>query len=491
MADSLARPLGPDLLPPPAAQAQDSTDSHRLRRTLGLRDLVLMQILLVVGTNWAGIAAREGSAHVVFWLAGILLFFLPVAGVVQYCSRIWPLEGGVYQWTRGALGPFYGFCSAWNFGMWVLLIVSTIGVQTATSLGYALGPSAHWMQQSAPFSVLMNCLIFGFILWINIPGLGIGRWVSHFGTTVNLLLTLVMVVLLVVHPGATAAHPHVAPQPAFAFTIPALTLLSLNLFGKLTFNGLTGLEQVAVFAGETRHPERSILRSAWIAAPLTALIYILLTGSLLTYTPADKIDLVAPLQQELAAAFASDSAAGGLDLGVLLGRGAILALALALVAQFAVIVAEASRLPMVAAWDHLLPGWFTKLHPRYRTPTRSLLVITALAVLLGMLSFVGARAQEAFQVLATTANVCYAINYLLMFAVPLAAGARFGQRPGLLVRLGCLAGAAVTLLSVVLSLVPIVDVTDTTVFALKVGATVVALNLLGAFLYWRAVRKLR
>jgi hypothetical protein len=33
-------------------------------------------------------------------------------------------------------------------------------------------------------------------------------------------------------------------------------------------------------------------------------------------------------------------------------------------------------------------------------------------------------------------------------------------------------------------------VADTTVFALKVSATV-ALNLLGAFLYWRALRKQR
>ena len=26
------------------------------------------------------------------------------------------------------------------------------------------------------------------------------------------------------------------------------------------------------------------------------------------------------------------------------------------------------RLPMVAGWDHLLPAWFSRLDPRYRTP---------------------------------------------------------------------------------------------------------------------------
>ena len=28
-----------------------------------------------------------------------------------------------------------------------------------------------------------------------------------------------------------------------------------------------------------------------------------------------------------------------------------------------------TRLPLVAGWDNLLPGWFARLHPRFRTPT--------------------------------------------------------------------------------------------------------------------------
>jgi amino acid transporter len=474
----------------PLRQSAEDLRSRQLRKELGLRDLIPMQILLVVGLTWPGTAAREGSTHVAFWLLGVVLFFLPVAGVVQYCTRIWPLEGGVYQWTKNALGPFCGFFSAWNFGLWGVLIASSLGLSTATSLSYALGPTAAWMAESGTFIGAMNVALFAFILLVNIPGLGLGRWVAHFGTAVTLLVTALLIALLFFHPTATPAHPHISPQPAFSLAFPAVTLVSLNLFSKLTFNGLTGLEQVAVFAGETRHAERTILRSAWIAAPLIALIYILMTGSMLTYTSAGKIDLVGPIPQVLAAGFGSGGAArAGVDFGALLGRGAILALALATIAQFAVIVAEMSRLPLVAAWDHLLPGWFTTLHPRFRTPTRSLIVISTLAVLVGLLASAGAGAQEAFQVIVTAANLCYAVNYLLMFAVPLAAGARFGTRPGILLCAGCLAGAAVTLLSMIFSLFPIVEVGDAKVFGLKVGLTAVALNLVGVALYWRAKLK--
>jgi hypothetical protein len=47
----------------------------------------------------------------------------------------------------------------------------------------------------------------------------------------------------------------------------------------------------------------------------------------------------------------------------------------------------------------------------------------------------------------------------------------------------------VTLLSMIFSLIPIVDVRDAKVFALKVGLTALALNLVGVALYYRAAIK--
>jgi amino acid transporter len=471
-------------------ESAEESSSHKLRKQLGLRDLVPMQILMVVGLTWSGLAARQGSTHVAFWLLGVLLLFLPVAAVVHYCVKIWPLEGGVYQWTKHAIGPFAGFLSAWNFAIWALLVVSALGIVSATSLSYALGPSAAWMETSPALIMSLNIGLFALILLVNIPGLGVGRWVAHFGTAVTVLVTALLMVLLIYHPHASAAHPHVSPQRPFSLALPAMTLMSLNLFGKLTFNALTGLEQVAVFAGETRNAARTILRSAWIAAPIIIVIYMSMAGAMLSYTPADRIDLTGPIPQVLAAAFDTGGASpgSGIDIGLLLGRGAILLLAVATAAQFAIIVAETARLPMVAAWDHLLPAWFTRLHPRYRTPTRSLAVIVILAVLLCALATAGTGNQEAFQVLVTCGNVSYAINYLLMFSVPLVAGARFGVRAGPILRLACVAGMLVTLLSIVFSLIPVVDVRSSGLYALKIGLTALALNLLGALLYWRGSR---
>jgi amino acid transporter len=322
---------------------------------------------------------------------------------------------------------------------------------------------------------------------VNLPGFGIGRWVSHFGTAVTVLVAALLMGLLFVHPHATAAHPHVSPQAPFSLGLPVLTLLSVNLFSKIAFNGLSGLEQVAVFAGETRDAGRTILRSAWIAAPIIAVIYILMSGSTLAYVAAAKVDLTGPIPQLLAAAFGGGGGSGT-DWGLMLGRGTILVLGVALVAQYAVLVAETSRLPMVAGWDRMIPAWFTRLDPRWKTPTRSIAVIVAAAIGMGLLATYGTGAQEAFQVINSVGNFGYGIYYLMMFLIPLVVGDRFRVRAGGWLKLGALSGLAVTGLAMGFNVLPIVDVTSKWLFAGKVMGAALVLNLVGMAIYWNGTR---
>jgi amino acid transporter len=271
--------------------------------------------------------------------------------------------------------------------------------------------------------------------------------------------------------------------------MPALTLFSVNIFTKIAFNALTGLEQVAVFAGETRDAGRTIMRSAWIAAPVIAAIYMLMTGSVLAYTPAAKVDLTGPVPQLLAAAFSGGGGPGAIDWGLMLGRAAILALALATIAVYTMIVAETSRLPMVAGWDKMIPAWFTRLDPRWKTPTRSLGVIVALSIVMGLLATYGTGAQEAYQLISSTNNVFYGVYYLMMFAVPLVVGDRFGVHAGFWLKVASVSGLTVTLLAMGFNLLPIVDVASKWAFAFKVLGTSLLLNAIGAAIYWNGTRR--
>src|SRR4029078_1503599 len=92
-----------------------------LPRELGLPDLVLTQILFIVGLPWVGVAAKQGPSHILLWLGGILLFYIPSAFVVLYLHRAMPLEGGLYQWAKLGLNDIIGFMPAWNLWLFAIL----------------------------------------------------------------------------------------------------------------------------------------------------------------------------------------------------------------------------------------------------------------------------------------------------------------------------------------------------------------------------------
>src|SRR5215471_17843329 len=119
-----------------------------LRKELGLWDLALAQVLCVVGSTWVGIAAKLGRAHLVFWLAAIALFFLPLAAVVIRLNRLMPLEGGLYQWAKQGFGEMAGFLIAWNLWVYAVVVMGAIIFVVPTDLAYMLGSNWKWLPAS-------------------------------------------------------------------------------------------------------------------------------------------------------------------------------------------------------------------------------------------------------------------------------------------------------------------------------------------------------
>src|SRR5580693_10696816 len=107
-----------------------------LKKPLGLGDLVLTQIVFVVGSSWVGTAAKLGRAHLFFWLLAILLFYIPQAAVVVYLSNRMPLEGGIYQWAKLGFNEFAGFITAWNVWLLSITVIALGGMFVTTNISY-------------------------------------------------------------------------------------------------------------------------------------------------------------------------------------------------------------------------------------------------------------------------------------------------------------------------------------------------------------------
>jgi glutamate:GABA antiporter len=453
--------------------------SAALHKELGLRDLVLQQIVYVVGTIWVGTAAKLGHSQMIFWLAAMLFFYAPQAAVVMHLTHRMPLEGGLYQWARLGLGDAMGFLVAWNLWIYAVLLIATIGLLVATSLSYVVGPGGAWIASNKPFIMVLNAFLLAALMVLAAVGLGVSKWVHNAGSVMIMLAFVALIALPFVHM-ARGTLPNYHP---FAIAIPALSLFSLNVFGKMAMGALSGFEYVAVLAGETKDPERSIGRATLIAAPIIAIMFILGTSAVLAFVPVDQINLIGPIPQVLRIGFGASglgAAAAGIAILLMTGRT---------IANSSIVFTGTSRMPMVAGWDNLLPKWFTTLHPRYRTPVNSILFVGLVALAFGAVGIAGVGEQEAFQLLDNAAGIFYGLTYLVMFAIPLVGMQRMEHRPPLWLRLAAASGFLVTLLYVVLSIFPIIDVVSWFAFAIKISSVVVGLNLVGAALYWNAARR--
>jgi amino acid transporter len=449
-----------------------------IRRELGLVDVVLTQIVYVVGVIWVGTAAKLGQSMVVFWLAAMLFFYLPQAAVVIHLSRRMPYEGGLYQWVKLAIGEMTGFLVAWNLWLFAVVLIATIGLVVATNLSYAFD-RASWMGSSKLFIMAMNALLIGLITLLAVIGLRVSKWVHNAGSIMLCLAFGVLIALPFVHV-ARGTLPEYQP---FAVTMPAFTLLSLNIFGKMGMGALSGFEYVALLAGECRDPEKTIGRATLIAAPIIAVMFILGTASVLAFVPIDEINLISPIPQVFSRGFPG---AGAVTFVV---PAAILLITARTITNTSIAFTGNTRLPMVAGWDRLLPSWFSRLDPKRRTPVNSILFVGAVSLVFSMVGIAGVGAQEAFQLLENAAGIFYGLTYLAMFAIPMLGMRKLGAPPPLWLRITAVSGFLMTLLYVVLSVFPIIDVPSWWTFSLKISGVIVALNLVGALIYLAGRRR--
>jgi glutamate:GABA antiporter len=443
-----------------------------LRRPLGLGDLALAQVLCVVGSSWVGIAAKLGRAHVVFWVAAMLLFYLPLAAVVIRLNRIMPLEGGLYQWTKIGFGDMAGFLTAWNLWVYAVIVAGAIIFYIPTDLSYMIGSRATWLPASKPATLLITAMVMGAIAWAAIRGLDFSKWLHNAGSVLIMLAYAILLTL----PWWALAPPRVRYE-AVPWSPPRLDWFALAVFGQMTVGALSGFEYIAILAGECRSAARQIGQSVMLSAPVICLMFILGTSSVLAFVGAQPVNVIGPIPQTMRAALGSTGAgswAAPLAIFMVLARQ---------IAAASLIFTGLTRLPMTAGWDHLVPEWFARLDRRRGTPVNSILFGAALVLGLVLLSMLGVREQEASQLLSNASTAHYALAYMGLFALPLIGHRALRDSLPRWLKLAALAGLVSSLTSLAIAVYPIVDVIGRMEYAAKICAVVVVANGVGVLLY--------
>lgn len=464
-----------------------------LVRALKLRDLVLFNVVAILGLRHLATSSKFGPGSLLMWLLAAIFFFVPQGLAVIELSSRFPSEGGVYVWTKQALGEGHGFLCGWCYWINNVLYYPNLLISAAVIAAYIFGAGESNLTDRWAYVLPVTLGALWIAALINIVGMGTGKWLQNAGGAGTYILGVLIIFL-----GLYGVLTRTAANPLTLKTLtPDLTdFPSLNLLASIAF-AFAGLELASTMGDEVENPRRNLPRSVWVSAPLIAVAYILGTTAVLWLVPGPEINVVSGFLQAIK--LGAENLSPGLwwiapvsaalyTIGNMGGVGAWLI--------------GPARVAFVIGLDRYFPKQFGLVHPKWRTPYVAILVQASLATIFLLLSILGkgTTVEDVYLILLDTQLLIYFIPYLYLFSVFLIHRRRGeNDRDAVLVpggRIGGgfvgLSGLITTLFAMIVATIPPPDIANPWLFRLKVIGGAAAFVLIGGLIYWSAqARKAR
>jgi amino acid transporter len=385
---------------------------HRFIRALGLNDVILMNIVAVVGLRWIARGARTGPASVTLWILACLAFFVPLAAAVSELSSRQPEQGGLYAWTRRAFGPMHGFICGWCLWVNNLFYFPSLLLFGAANALAPFGPSGAALADSRTYAAVFVLGGIWTTVGIGILGLNTGKWLQNVGSAGIWLPAGLLIAAgayaLVAFGSATSFAPTTLVPPLNQEFLDTVSLWSAMCFA------FSGFEITALVGQEVRRPERTIPLGVLIGGAAAAAIYVAGSVSVLVALPVDSLRELRGITDAI------DQVGARVGLPSLAGLVGGL-IAVSAIAGTVSWMAGAARVPFAAGVDRVMPPALGRLHHRFRTPHVALIVqgVVATAIFLVSVFFAiaGGRPtiQDAYDVLVNLTILIYFVPYLYLF----------------------------------------------------------------------------
>jgi len=362
-----------------------------LRRALGPLQLIGIGIGIIIG---AGIFVSTGTTAAHYAGPAVMISYLiagfgcALAGLcyAEFAAMI-PVAGSAYSYTYATLGQFLAWVIGWDLILEYLAAASAVAVGWAGYFNGLLADVGIHVPENLASSPLLwkgghSLVASGAI--INLPSAGLVLFLTALlvigiraSATFNGIMVLLKLAVVFLVIGFGLSHVTAANLTPF---IPPNT----GAFGNFGWSGIVrasgvvffayiGFDCVSAAAQEAKNPQRNmpigILGSLALCTVLYVLMCIVMTG-------VTKYTNLAVAQPVSVAVMAMGP---GLDwlvklthLGATLGLGTVV---------LGLLLGQ-SRIFYAMARDGMLPPIFGKVHPRFRTPYVSTILIGIVAALL-------------------------------------------------------------------------------------------------------------
>jgi ethanolamine permease len=305
------------------------------------------------------------AALIACWVAGLL--YTCVAMIDSEVTSTVAAAGGQYAQAKHIVGPLMAF----NVGLFLVFAYTMLEAANAITLGYlvqTVGGMAGLTDAAGEALVLHDkpfiVLTIMFLAWLNYRGV-------YATLTFNLVITAIAFIAIIIlffaaKPWSTEILQHHELLNGLPYGwIGVIAALHFGLWYYL------GIEGTCQAAEEVRSPARSLPLGT-----MTGIMTLLIAATMTWYVCAGLMPWEY-LGQAVTPLFDAARFMDSMPLMVLLFIGTIFST----LASANGCINDASRAWFSMARDRYLPQWFGAVHPKFRTPYRSIVFLVPVAVL--------------------------------------------------------------------------------------------------------------
>jgi amino acid transporter len=262
-------------------------EHHRLRRSLGFRDLVVYGLLFIAPMAPVGIfgtldARSHGAVALVYVVATVAMAF--TAFSYAQMVRVVPQAGSVFAYARVALGKEAGFVAGWMAMLDYLLIPAVAYLFSGIAMEALVPEVSRWMWTA--LAVVVTTLL-------NLWGVRVAARVGFLVLAMEIVVLLVFVVAAVVVLARDGAQrgwlsPLSGDGSQGAFALSAVVgAVSIAVLSYL------GFDAIASFAEEVTGGSRKVARAVLFCLGLAGVLFVAQTYLVALLEPVSSAELAA------------------------------------------------------------------------------------------------------------------------------------------------------------------------------------------------------